>query len=303
MHNIVHYSHCLFCFTSRPGLSLPSHPKSSQLIPTHPNSPSFQSAVSADSNVIYVDFPPTTLIIVASWSSTMASLILPFLLTLVSFPVSRTLIQASQSGDRTQQPTPRQYALILRIMSNASLSALWSCVTYLFTSKRKSAPMTQPLTFVTWMLALASFLSILVFATDTWLHFVTKTVLLTQFSPTTFDSGSFMFNENCTNINTTSKGGCTLNSAAANTFLINSEPSLELLANVSSANMVQQVADSTGKSYAFVGLRQINQNTNLDYTATSFDASSQCQVVTKHCISEDGIIGPQDSYNCDFGPV
>ncbi|CZR46023.1 uncharacterized protein FPRO_11470 [Fusarium proliferatum ET1] len=143
----------------------------------------------------------------------------------------------------------------------------------------------------------------LVFATDTWLHVVTKTVLLTQFSPTTFDSGSFMFNENCTNINTTSKGGCTLNSAAANTFLINSEPSLELLANVSSANMVQQVADSIGKSYAFVGLRQTNQNANLDYTATSFGASSQCQIVTKHCISEDGIIGPQASYNCDFGPV
>lgn len=145
--------------------------------------------------------------------------------------------------------------------------------------------------------------SMLVFATDNWLHFVTKTVPLTQFSPTTFDSGSFMFNENCTNINTTFTGGCTLNSAAANTFLINSESSLELLANVSSANMVQQVADSTGKSYAFAGLRQTNQNANLDYTATSFSASSQCQVVTKHCISEDGIIGPQASYNCDFGPV
>ncbi|CVK96692.1 uncharacterized protein FMAN_11022 [Fusarium mangiferae] len=274
-----------------------------QVIPKNPNSPSFQSAASADSNVIYVDFPATTLIIVASWSSTMAPLILPFLLTLVSFPVSRTLIQASQSGDRTRQPTPRQYALILRIMSNASLSALWSCITYLFTSKRKRAPMTQPLTFMTWMLALASLLSMLVFATDTWLHFVTKTVLLTQFSPTTFGSGSFMFNENCTNINTTFEGGCTLNSAAANTFLINSEPSLELLANVSSTNMVQQVADSTGKSYAFVGLRQTNQNANLDYTASSFGASSQCQVVTKHCISEDGIIGPQASYNCDFGPV
>ncbi|KAF5655283.1 hypothetical protein F25303_691 [Fusarium sp. NRRL 25303] len=231
-----------------------------QVIPKNPNSPTFQSAASADSNVIYVDFPATTLIIVASWSSTMAPLILPFLLTLVSFPVSRTLIQASQSGDRTRQPTPRHPGL---------------------TSQS----------------------SMLVFATDTWLHFVTKTVLLTQFSPTTFDSGSFMFNENCTNINTTFKGGCTLNSAAANTFLINSEPSLELLANVSSTNMVQQVADSTGKSYAFVGLRQTNQNANLDYTASSFGASSQCKVVTKHCISEDGIIGPQASYNCDFGPV
>nr|RBQ90488.1 hypothetical protein FVER53263_20399 [Fusarium verticillioides] len=143
----------------------------------------------------------------------------------------------------------------------------------------------------------------LVFATDTWLHFVTKTVLLTQFSPTTFDSASFRLNENCTNVNTTFKGGCTLNSAAANTFLINSEPALELLANVSSTNMVQQVADSEGKSYAFVGLRQTSQNANLDYTATSFGASSQCQVVTKHCISEDGIIGPQASYKCDFGPV
>ncbi|KAH7178852.1 hypothetical protein DER46DRAFT_633456 [Fusarium sp. MPI-SDFR-AT-0072] len=274
-----------------------------QVIPKSPISSSFASAATADPSVLYVDFPATTLIIVASWSSTMAPLILPFLLTLVSFPVSRTLIQASQSGDRTRQPTPRQYALILRIMSNASLSALWSCITYVFTSKRNRAPMTQPLTFMTWMLALASLLSILVFATDTWLHFVTKTVLVTQFSPTTFDSASFRFNENCTNINTTFKGGCTLNSAAANTFLINSEPSLELLANVSSTNMVQQVADSAGKSYAFIGLRRTSQNADLDYTATSFGASSQCQVVTKHCISENGISGPGASYKCDFGAV
>jgi hypothetical protein len=129
-----------------------------QVIPKSPISSSFASAATADPSVVYVDFPATTLIIVASWSSTMAPLILPFLLTLVSFPVSRTLIQASQSGDRTRQPTPRQYALILRIMSNASLSALWSCITYVFTSKRKRAPMTQPLTFMTWMLALASLL-------------------------------------------------------------------------------------------------------------------------------------------------
>lgn len=143
----------------------------------------------------------------------------------------------------------------------------------------------------------------LIFATDTWLHFVTKTVPLTQFAPTTFDDASFRFNENCTNINSTFRGGCTLNSAAANTFLINSEPSLELLANVSSTNMVQQAADSTGKSYAFIGLRPTSRNANVDYTATSFGATSQCKVVTNHCINEDGISGPQAKYDCDFGPV
>ncbi|UZP36982.1 hypothetical protein NXS19_004798 [Fusarium pseudograminearum] len=274
-----------------------------QVTPHSPISSKFKAAASTDHNAIYVDLSATTLIIVASWSSTMAPLILPFLLTLVSFPVSRILIRATQNRDTSRQPTPYQYALVLRIMSNASLSALWSCINYFFTSKRKRAPMTRPLTFMTWMLALSSLLSMLVFATDTWLHFVTKTVPLTQFAPTTFDDASFRFNENCTNINSTFKGGCTLNSAAANTFLINSEPSLELLANVSSTNMVQQTADSTGKSYAFIGLRPTSRNANVDYTATSFGATSQCKVVTNHCINEDGISGPQAKYDCDFGPV
>ncbi|KAJ4166050.1 hypothetical protein NW765_007276 [Fusarium oxysporum] len=245
-----------------------------RVIPESPVSSTFAAAASIDRNAIYVDFPATTLIIVASWSSTMAPLILPFLLTLVSFPVSKTLIQVSQNGDRTNQPTPRQYALILRIMSNSSLSALWSCVAYVFTSKRKRAPMTEPLAFMTWMLALASLLS-----------------------------ASFKFNENCTNINTTYKDGCTLNNAASNSFLINSEPALELLANASSTNMVQQVADSTGKKYAFIGLRPTNRIANLDYTATSFGASSQCQVVTNHCISEDDISGSQATFKCDFAPA
>lgn len=129
-----------------------------QVTPHSPIFSKFKAAASTDHNAIYVDLSATTLIIVASWSSTMAPLILPFLLTLVSFPVSRILIRATQNRDTSRQPTPYQYALVLRIMSNASLSALWSCITYFFISKRKRAPMTRPLTFMTWMLALSSLL-------------------------------------------------------------------------------------------------------------------------------------------------
>jgi protein tyrosine phosphatase (PTP) superfamily phosphohydrolase (DUF442 family) len=75
-----------------------------------------------------------------------------------------------------------------------------------------------------------------------------------------------------------------------NTFLINSEPSLELLANVPSTNMIQQVADFQGRIYTFVALRQTSQNANLDYTATSVGASPHCQVVTKHYMSEHSIL-------------
>ena len=148
----MHSHDCFLCSADRPCLLVSSCTSGSSFLGSH------LGAFTNDHNVIYVDMSATILTTVASWSSTMAPLVLPFLLTLVSFPVARTMMRASQNGDRARQPTPYQLALILKLLSNASLGSLWRCITYLFTSTKKRAALTKPLAVMTWLLLMASLL-------------------------------------------------------------------------------------------------------------------------------------------------
>ncbi|KAF7507035.1 hypothetical protein GJ744_010963 [Endocarpon pusillum] len=63
-----------------------------------------------DSNAIYVGLSATTLITVASWSSTIAPLLIGFALALVSYPVARVLLKAEQDSRPEQLPTTFQLA-------------------------------------------------------------------------------------------------------------------------------------------------------------------------------------------------
>lgn len=140
------------------------------------------------------------------------------------------------------------------------------------------------------------------FATDTWLHFTTKTVSLTQYSQTTFNDASFGLLQNCTNLNHSFGYQCNLNPAAATTFLIDAGQSLDLLANVSNTSMVQPLTDGVGNNgYAYLGLPLGRSNNSVDYMATSLAVHTQCVPATKRCFnSSSPISGPGANYTCDF---
>jgi hypothetical protein len=129
-----------------------------RITPDSPIDQSLGSEPSADDgDVIYVNLNATVLTTVSSWSSTMAPLVLPFILTLASFPVAKILIHATEN-DEHRNPTPYQLALMLRILSNASLSSLWRYITYVFDWRKTRAPITTPLRVMTWILSLGTVL-------------------------------------------------------------------------------------------------------------------------------------------------
>jgi len=138
-----------------------------------------------------------------------------------------------------------------------------------------------------------------VFATDTWLHFATKTVALTQIEAFTSPfNASFQLNENCTDIKIYATG-CTLNPAAANVFLLNGDVTLKLLTNTSSDRMVKGY-EQDGKQYAYLAIPPKEEFSAIDYTATSLAVTSGCKPVTSDCFSEDRISGPVAFYKCSF---
>lgn len=95
-----------------------------------------------DDGSIYVNLSGTTLTTVASWSSTMAPLALPFVMTVLSFPVARRMLRASRVNDDAGLPTPYQFSLMLRMVTNSSLGSIWHCMLYVGSWRGRRAKQT-----------------------------------------------------------------------------------------------------------------------------------------------------------------
>lgn len=82
-------------------------------------------------NVIYVDYPATNLILVASWSSTVAVQLIGSLLTLTSYIMAADLIWSSQQSFHALLPTPQQLGTLTDLLDAKKwtmlvwLSAFW----------------------------------------------------------------------------------------------------------------------------------------------------------------------------------
>lgn len=94
------------------------------------------------SNAIYVGLSATTLITVASWSSTIAPILVGFAITLLSYPVASTILKAGQDSRPEQLPTTFQFSLMLRMLCSGGPGSLWHWITYAFgwRGRRQSQP-------------------------------------------------------------------------------------------------------------------------------------------------------------------
>ncbi len=61
-----------------------------------------------DAAYYYVNFPATQLLFITSWSSTVAPILVGFIMTLSLFPISKKLFEVSLSDNLRQLPTPYQ---------------------------------------------------------------------------------------------------------------------------------------------------------------------------------------------------
>lgn len=85
---------------------------------------------SDEAGVYYVDMSATVLIFISSWSSSVGPLLLGFLMTLASYPLTRHYWQEIQDQKPTL-PTPFQFALSLKFIGGGGWGALYSWMRYL----------------------------------------------------------------------------------------------------------------------------------------------------------------------------
>jgi hypothetical protein len=86
--------------------------------------------------VVYTSLSATTLIIIASWSSSIAPILVGFIINLTSYPIAGRLLAATEANAVNELPTPFQFSLILRMVVNGSPAALWRWLKYHFRSRR-----------------------------------------------------------------------------------------------------------------------------------------------------------------------
>lgn len=113
-----------------------------------------------DNAYYYVDFSATRLIFVASWSSTLATLLSAAILTLWSFPVAAGILSASNKEAKAKRalPTPYQLAIVLGMLCGGGLGSLWRWAKYVWSWRHQREKQSRALLSVGAMLILATLL-------------------------------------------------------------------------------------------------------------------------------------------------
>lgn len=84
----------------------------------------------------YVNYSATTLVYIASLSSTLATLLISAAMMLFSYSLARGMAQRSDANDAAGLPSPFQLQLLIR-MVDGRLTALWSYLLYVLSGKRR----------------------------------------------------------------------------------------------------------------------------------------------------------------------
>ena len=84
----------------------------------------------------YVNYSATTIVYIASLSSTLAMVLISAAMILFSFSLARSIIQTSDADDSSRLPSPFQLQLLIR-MVDGRLMALWSYLLYVFGGKQR----------------------------------------------------------------------------------------------------------------------------------------------------------------------
>jgi hypothetical protein len=88
--------------------------------------------------VYYVNLSATFITAVASWSSTLAPLLVGFILALYSYPLSKSYLHQTRRGQHNDPNlfTPYQLAIALRFLGGGGFGAIWNWIKYAIGDRR-----------------------------------------------------------------------------------------------------------------------------------------------------------------------
>ncbi|KIX00993.1 uncharacterized protein Z518_10059 [Rhinocladiella mackenziei CBS 650.93] len=239
----------------------------------------FDQASELDSDSYYVDFNPTTLVTIASWSSTVAPLLTICAMALASYPIVNQLKANSQMAG-SDLPTPFQLSMLLETLTG-EITALFSLVAY--RSWSHTEKITPHVRTVLILLTVFTALGYAIAGVDTWLHLVMEAVNV-ELADTRVPAealGRGLPAGPCSNqtADNFDAGECIITSGT-NVFLIGANEAARVMGNTSTTNPVHDVIID-GKHMAYLGPAQ--NPVGPDYRAEALAMYTQCSQIGRHC--------------------
>ncbi|EXJ58734.1 hypothetical protein A1O7_06164 [Cladophialophora yegresii CBS 114405] len=249
-----------------------------------------------DDDAYYVDFNPTTLVTIASWSSTVAPLLAVCAMILVSFPIAQSLKANSQMAG-SELPTPCQFALLLDCLS-AGITPLWNALSYWRWPQKEGAMASNVRNALT-VLAIFMVLGYTIAGVDTWLHLVMEAVNveLVDVQPPSQALGRGLPDGPCSNPTAADfdAGDCIIRLGATSVFLTGANEAARVMSNTSTTNAVYDMyIDDT--HFAYLGPSIIPSN--LDYRAESLAIHTECRQMGKQCNLGVNQSGTSEPFHC-----
>ncbi|TGZ78487.1 hypothetical protein EX30DRAFT_365977 [Ascodesmis nigricans] len=263
-----------------------------QITPTPITSSSLLTArTTSDSSVYYVHLNPTFLMKIASLSSTIATFMTTFAVGLAVYPLAAGLLRDTRDIRPERLLTPWQYYWVLNFAENAGWPAVYRWIWGRKEKKEKTGVKVEaPKRAVNvGRVALATLVfGGLVFAADTWLHFVTKPFELVQVTAIPRENAQYgrRMSSNCTDRDNTYNdqwnSECTFSPNIRGGVFIDPITTLEVFNNVSETLSVNTYS-GVSPPHAFLGVPNNGAQWKHDFTADTISITAKCSSAMVDC--------------------
>ncbi|KAI4219511.1 MAG: hypothetical protein L6R36_008276 [Xanthoria steineri] len=196
-------------------------------------------------------------------------------MTLVSYRVARRLSRYSANRQIENLPTTYQLGLLFESFE-AKLTSLWDTLWYLVGKRRHriNGLLSYTLTF----LLLASTLSTVIWAVDTWFQVTMSAVVVSQMSPS--KSAAQAYGDKIPDTCISSFNRATLMAPESCDGPVYLGDPYQIIMNVSSHRQIL-TGSYNGTDFSF--LAPANPRPDIDFKATTFAASSSCYPISRRC--------------------
>ena len=253
---------------------------------------------------LLVDYGASQLTSLSTWISTVATLLAPAFMALLSYPIAKVMARESHSTEKL--PSPYQTSLLIELLGGSMVS-LWGSFTYMLSRRRAKVSGLVHVGFIGLLFAIL--LGIFMQLADFWLHRATHSIIYKVSNSVVEAQYGRQLSQYCQNYYATDAGSryecletsrapgdqtnppCSVSCGNAAFFpthfaqgylLANSMPTNNSLEVISGTN-------SLSKSDSVVMLMPSNVNSNITWNAKTVGVSTHCEYINKECTrSSDG---------------
>ncbi|KAL6695714.1 hypothetical protein J3F84DRAFT_395142 [Trichoderma pleuroticola] len=234
--------------------------------------------VSGGPKAYYVLFNPSSLSTIASAAGKLLPYLSSTITGLMAFFAANSVNQMSQEGRISKLLTPKQLSVLLGLLVSG-WHGIWDAICY---RVKRGSKFDGPLFGVVTTLTITMILGLVIPIIDTWFGLVVIPVEQTQLqinSPSIYAFGRGLISSDCTKNGTGSP--CNVITAMGKSYLVSTSEAFKVLHNVSTINKVNYFP--TDPSQAVLYLGDAASSSNVDFKASTFAVSTQCQPITYDC--------------------